>query len=443
MAFRHNEVSGEGSNGSTVGAMMLSRRNLLRSAGMFGLLGAVPVSARALADTRFDLIRAEVDRYVAEGKVAGMIAAIGFGQADPEYMAAGHPALTSPDPVTPDTLWRIYSMTKPITGMATMMLIDEGKLSLDQPLADILPAFANMQVQVTPDGSITDLKPAKSQITIRQLLTHSAGLGYSIIQKGPIKQAYIDAGVIPGQVSKTQFPGMDRGDPAPSLEVFADNLAKLPLVYEPGTKWSYSVGLDLMGRVIEVISGMPFDTFLQQRIFDPLGMTSTFFTVPKSDIERLSTNYAPVGGALIPLDPGNDSRYSEPPAFPFGGAGLVSSARDYDKFLKMLVGKGAMGSTRILSEVAAMKGMSNLLPEGVDTSGTWVEGQGFGAGGRVGLGNARSPAGTYGWGGAAGTVAFVDTIRGLRAAGYTQYMPAEIYPFQNEFPALVYRDLMS
>ena len=423
----------------------LSRRNLMRSAGLMGLVAAspMPLLAHGIQDHAFPITTAELARYVADGQLAGTLAAIGFGLNEPKYIGAGFQSLAKEKPVDQDTLWRIYSMTKPITGMAAMMLIEDGKMTLDTPLADILPAFANMQVQLTPDGSITELKPAKAKITIRHLLTHTAGFGYSIIQKGPIKDAYIDAGVVPGQVSRMAFPGMDRGEPANSLEEFADNLATLPLVYEPGTQWSYSVSLDLMGRVIEVVSGKPFDVFLQERMFDPLGMSSTWFRVPESEVGRLSTNYAPFNGLLIPLDPAKTSIYLDTPKFPYGGAGLVCSAHDYDRFLMMLLGKGALEGVRVMEEKTALTGMSNLLPEGAKVTGGWVEGQGFGAGGRVGLGTDKGPKGTYGWGGAAGTAAFVDNVRGFRAAGYAQYMPADSYPFQGDFPKLIYQDLMA
>ncbi|MFC0590543.1 serine hydrolase domain-containing protein [Novosphingobium aquiterrae] len=395
-------------------------------------------AADADVAAKWPAVTAMLDKYVAERKVAGMSAAIGWGTQEPGFIARGKEALGDPDATGPDSLFRIYSMTKPITGMAAMILIDEGKLGLDQPLSDLLPKFAKMQVQVTPDGSITELRPAKTPITIRHLLTHTAGLAYSIIQKGPIKAAYEAAGLIPGQVTKLPLPGLDRGKPVNSLKLFADRLAEMPLVYEPGTQWSYSVALDLMGRVIEIASGQPFDAFLQDRIFGPAGMTSTWFTVPKSEVHRLTGNYSPQMGMLIPIDPAPSSVYLDKPAFPFGGAGLVSSPRDYDRFLEMLAGYGKIGGKRVMSELAVRVGTSNLLPEGAKTAGTFANGAGFGAGGRVGLGG---DAGTYGWGGAAGTVAFVNLKYGLRASLYTQYMPSEAYPVHTEFPQAVQTDL--
>lgn len=424
----------------------VSRRSLLRGGAMLGagaLLSGGPIAGSLLAQrsAEWSNVTSMIDSYVSSRKVANMLAAIGWGQSAPEIIARGNLAIGQPHAVDADSLYRIYSMTKPVTGMAVMALIEDDKLGLDQPLAEILPAFAEMQVQKTFDGSITDLEPAERPITIRHLLTHSAGLGYSILQKGPIKTAYEQAGVVPGQVTKLPLGAVfGRGTPAPSLEIFADNLAQLPLLAQPGARWSYSVSLDLLGRVIEVASGMPFDAFLQGRFFDPLGMDSTYFRVPASDVERLTTNYGILNGVPLPLDPARRSVYLDKPAFPFGGAGLVSSPRDYDRFLRMLVGFGVFEGKRIMSESAVRLGTSNLLPEGVDTAGTMVEGAGFGAGGRVGTG---ATAGSYGWGGAAGTVAFVDMNRGMRAALYTQYMPVDAYPVHAEFPKAVAADLMA
>ena len=421
----------------------LSRRLFLRSGALLGAgaaLGGLPGRA-AFAQTAVTWANVSklTNEYVSARKVANIVAALGWNQAPPQVVTAGTLAFGDSTPADIDSLYRIYSMTKPITGMAAMILIDEGKLGLDQPLADLIPAFANMKVQKTYDGSLTDLDPAQRPITIRHLLTHTAGLGYSIIQKGPIKTAYEGAGLIPGQVTKLPIAAMfARGKPVDSLEKFADALATMPLVAQPGTRWSYSVALDLMGRVIELASGQPFDGFLKERIFDPSGMASTFFQVPSSELGRLTTNYGVLDGNLVPIDPPGQSVYADLPAFPMGGAGLVSSARDYDRFLRMLLGYGEIDGKRVMSELAVRVGTSNLLPEGVDTSGTFAQGGGFGAGGRVGVG---ANAGSYGWGGAAGTAAFADFRRGLRATMMTQYMSLTPYPLTDEFDAAVRADL--
>ncbi len=423
----------------------LDRRALLRSGALWGggaMLAGSPLAAllaqsasgSPAARAMWPAVTAMVEDYTSARKVANMVATLGWGQKAPQYIARGVVTIGQPEPAGPDSLYRIYSMTKPITGMAAMILIDEGKLGLDQPIAELLPAYGRMMVQRTYDGSVTDLVPAERPITVRHLLTHTAGLGYGIVQKGPIKALYEEQGLIPGQVSRIPIPGLGRGEPVRGLAAFADRLAKVPLVHQPGTKWSYSVGLDLLGRVIELAAGMPFDRFLETRIFKPCGMESTWFRVPASEVGRLTTNYGILGGTPVPIDPARASIYLDEPAFPFGGAGLVSSPRDYDRFLAMLLGYGKLDGKRVMGELAVRVGTSNLLPEGVSTKGTFADGSGFGAGGRVNDG-------VYGWGGAAGTVAFVSFKANLRANLMTQYMPSEAWPVHSAFPAAVLKDL--
>ncbi|MBA4353910.1 MAG: serine hydrolase [Novosphingobium sp.] len=422
-------------------SVQISRRGLI---GAFGALAGSALLPRgawanAAAEARFPAVAGMIEGYVGSGKVPGMIAALGSGSsAAPLDIARGTLAKANSVPVDMDSLFRIYSMTKPITGMAAMMLVDEGRLRLDQPIADLIPAFGKMQVQVTPDGSITDLRPAKTQITVRHLLTHTAGLGYSIVQSGPLKDAYIKAGLVPGQASRLPLPGLEVVKPLASLAEFAEVLATMPLIHEPGTAWSYSVGLDLLGRVIEVASAQPFDRFLDERLFAPAGMTSTWFRVPESETARLTTNYAVAAGLLLPIDPGKTSIYLDQPPYPFGGAGLVSSPRDYDRFLRMLLGNGRIDGRQVMTEAAVRLGTSNLLPAGTDLSRSFIQGNGFGAGGSVGLG---ADAGTYGWAGAAGTVGFINYRTGIRAGLYTQYMPSEAYPVHREFAKAVLADV--
>ncbi|WP_228243463.1 serine hydrolase [Porphyrobacter sp. GA68] len=423
----------------------VSRRALLRGGALAGagalLSGWLPARVLAQGATPWSGVSQFIDSYVDTRRVASMVATLGWGQQPATTIARGTLTLGGTRAAGPETLYRIYSMTKPITGMAAMALIDDGRLALDQPLYDILPAYRDMMVQRTYDGSITDLVPAERPITIRHLLTHTAGLGYSVVQRGPIARAYEQAGAVPGQVTKLPLAAVfGRGQPVRGLANFADNLARLPLVAQPGTRWSYSVSLDLLGRVIEVASGKAFDAFLKERFFDPLEMNSTYFRVPQRDLPRLTTNYGVVAGTLVPIDPPEMSIFADEPAFPFGGAGLVSTPADYDKFLQMLVGHGVYRGRRIMGEQAVRLGTSNLLPEGVSTENTYAAGSGFGAGGRVGLGE---QAGTFGWGGAAGTVAFVNMGNGLRANLMTQYMPAEAYAVHTGFPAAVLKDLLA
>ena len=420
-----------------------SRRSVLGGIGTGALLAGMPGIAFAReTGASFPGLTRIINEYVADRKVAGMLAMIGFGQNQPQMISAGALTLGGAKPVDSNTLWRMYSQTKPITGMATMMLIEDGLISLDQPLSDIFPEFANMQVLVDPEGALDNVEPAKLPITIRQLQTHTAGLGYTIISKGPIQKAYLAAGLTPGRVSRNPIPGVDPGAATPDIMTFMKRLSEMPLVYQPGTQWSYSLSHDVLSAVIEKVSGKPLDQFLQERMFGPLGMNSIFYQVPADRAGDLADNYAPFAGALIPIDPGATSIFLDKPAFSFGSTGLVGTAADYDKFLQMLLGFGTHGGVQVMKPETAKLGMSNLLPETASTKGTWVANHGFGAGGRSGLGTEVSPAGTFGWGGAAGTSAFVDTVRDVRAGGYTQYIPSNSYPFQSDFPKYVYADLI-
>ena len=424
------------------GQIMLGRRGLLAWGGRLAGAGAVgaflPGMAWAQAAEKYPTIKAEFESYVSSGKLPGVLATIGRASGLPDVIAVGTQGLGEKTPVNIDTLWRVYSMTKPITGMAAMILVGEGKMKLDQPISEFLPEFANMTVLTDPEKSM-DAVPAKNQITVRHLLTHTAGLGYSIITKGPLLQAYLDNGITPGIVSRFPIPGQPTSTPTPDLKTFSERLAKLPLIAEPGTKWSYSISLDLLGRVIEVASGMDFEAFLKTRIFEPLKMNSSYFQVPKSETPRLVSNYAPVNGILFPIDPAATSIYLDKPAFAFGGAGVVCSARDYDRFLNMLANYGELDGVRIMSPKTAALAMSDLLPPAVSTDGTFAAGAGFGAGGRVGGKGANE--GVYGWGGAAGTVAVVDPKRKLRAICMAQYMPSNAYSLPENFAKWVLKDL--
>lgn len=419
----------------------LSRRSLFRNSALLAggaALSGLPFGRALLAHDVAEAwpnVAALADKYVAGRKVANLLVTFGWGQENHVHTVGGGTlSLAKPTPVDINSLFRIYSMSKPITGMAIMMLIDDGKLALDMPLHEVLPAFRDMRVLVDPEGPLEDTVPAERPITIRQLLTHTAGLGYQIISKGPLLAAYNQNGLVGGRVSRLPIPGFPAVTPAPGLEAWADRLAGLPLMYQPATKWSYSCSIDLLGRVVEVASGMEFEAFLKARIFEPCGMNSTWMQVPESEAYRLTDNYGILGGNAFPLDPGQASVYLDPPEVPAGGGGLVSSPKDYDRFLRMLLGYGMLDGVRVMSEEAVRVGTSDLLPATVDTRGSWMEGQGHGAGG-------RSVGQTFGWGGAAGTLAAVDFGLGLRSTLFTQYMPAEAYPIRDEFLAAMEADI--
>lgn len=422
----------------------LSRRGLLIGAMAAGGAAMMPrwaLANVAAANSAYPATREFITSFVSKKQLAGALAMIGKGQEPATVIAAGHLAMDSRIAVDANSLWRIYSMTKPVTGIAAMILIDDGVLKLDQPVADFLPAFAKMKRLSSPAAAITDVVDVNQPITIRQLLTHTAGFGYTFTLSGPLKTAYEEAGLFGANISRLPIPGLSGGAPAGSLAEFADRLAALPLAYEPATRWHYSVSLDVLGRVIEVASGISFDQFLQQRIFKPLGMTSTYFQVPQSEVARFTTNYSPLGPMLVPIDPAAASVYLEKPKAVYGGSALVCSARDYDRFLMMLLGEGAIGEARILRPETARLAMSNLLDDKVQRKGTFIDGEGFGAGGRVSLPSSRTGEGQFGWAGAAGTIAFVDRKRGVRAAGYAQYLPTTALPFQSGFPEALLKDV--
>jgi CubicO group peptidase (beta-lactamase class C family) len=391
------------------------------------------------------------DGLVQSDKMPGIVGAFGIGDFPTQFVSAGKIADGANAPAAgPDSLWRIYSMTKPITGMAAMLLVEDGKISLDDPVSKYIPAFANMRVLTNPDASL-DSVPAKNPILIRHLLTHTAGLSYNISAKGPLLKEYERLGILPAQVN-TQLEAKARTTRPATLAEFANRVASVPLIAEPGTKWVYSIGLDVMGAVIEKASGMPFDRFVQTRLLDPLGMTSTYWSVPASEAGRLSTNYVFVGDNRTPIDPGATSVYLQPPSFPYGGAGLVSSARDYDRFLHMLSNGGTLDGKQVMKPETAALAMSNLLPPGVafggiggGTGGAMSAKMGFGAGGSVYLEDAPNGGpskGTYGWGGAAGTIAWVDPARKMRGTIMVQYFPAEKWGLRQSVPAALARDAM-
>jgi CubicO group peptidase (beta-lactamase class C family) len=356
---------------------------------------------------------------VAAKRVPGIVLVTGIGNGIPHSVSEGRIAVEAEAPAADvDSLWRVYSMTKPITGIAAMILVEEGKLKLDQPISDFIPAFKDMKVLVDPAKDLTS-RPAARPITVRHLLTHTAGLGYNIITKGPLLDEYKRLGINPAAVNALMEPGMRAARPK-SLEEFANRVASLPLLSDPGSKWSYSISLDVLGRVIEVAGGMPFDQFVNTRIFAPLKMRDSYWTVPQDRARRLATNYMSPG---LAADTGAASVWLQPPSFPYGGAGLVMSARDYDRFLHMLLNGGTLEGARVLKPETVKLAMSDLLPTDVDRSTlaqmTVATGapMGFGAGGSVYLADAPGGQGkgTYGWAGAAGSIGWVDPVNKLRA----------------------------
>ena len=417
----------------------LSRRGFLSLSGAAGAAIGIPSAAWAREGAPLSNLMALCTSYVDQRKVAGMLAMVGRGTDPERWQSAGAGALAFGSRTAPDvdSLWRIYSMTKPITGMAAMKLIGDGAMTLDQPIADFLPEFADMTVASNPAASL-DGVAAKTRITVRHLLTHSSGLGYLINVQGALRDAYMRLGLNGGPLSKLPVAQAFILPDPPSLKDFSERIASLPLLSEPGTRWHYSAGLDVLGRVIEVVTGKDFGDYLIDDFIRPMGMDSTWFHVPKKEASRFSDNYMLIGGFPMPIDLGSDSVWFDKPRVPFGGGGLVSSARDYDAFLAMILNDGVANGRQIIHPDMVALGTSNILPDGVDLKGSMIEGQHFGAGGRVGTG---LMSGSYGWGGAAGTLGSVLKHQKVRATLMTQYMPSDAYPLIKEFAAALMADL--
>lgn len=435
--------------------IQLDRRSFLTGLGSATALTAAGLPGRALAQlaepTHWPSTEAYLSAYRMTKPLPGAMATVGRGLEPPTFLATGISSFNGGSPIGPNTLWRIYSMTKPVTGIAAMLLVDDRALTLDQDIGEILPEWASPMVMTDPANSL-DSRPAAGPITVRHLLTHTAGLGYSIIPPATLRAAIIEAGLLGGIVSRNpninlaMAQGATVGEQPTSIEEFSQRAAQLPLLAEPGTVWSYSMSLEILSRVIEVVAGVPYQEFLQTRLFGPLDMNDTFFQVPAAKQSRMTDNHGENEGRIFVIDPA-DSVYLDEPPIAYGGGGLVSSARDYDRFLMVLLGFGAIGDRRIMSEETARLAMSDLMPEGVDKSRMYAP-SGFGAGGAVATGaetggTEGQPPGSFGWGGAAGTAAWVDFENNMRIAGYIQLMGPPNNDFRPGFANAVYADIAS
>ena len=390
-----------------------------------GLPTATPDTVGMSAD---GLARIEpaVQAYVDDGRVAGVMTMVARGGHVVHWAAAGMRDLDAGDPLEPDDIFRIYSMTKPVTSTGVMILVEEGAVALDDPVSKFIPEFADVMV-LDADGE--RVAPA-GPMTVEHLLTHTSGLTYGFFGDSPVDRLYNESGFF------TQSVG---------LEDFAQRVAGLPLLASPGTRWNYSVSTDILGRVIEVASGQSFDAFLQERIFDPLGMDDTAFMVPEEKRGRFLANYARADDALQMIDSPDDGQYTRPPAWVSGGGGLASTASDYIRFAQMLLGDGALGDVRILAPETVAMMRSNRLPDAMVPIqlGTFLSpGYGFGLGFAVAVDADATPEpdnnGVFRWAGAANTFFWIDPEADLIGMVWTQFNPFAAYNLEREFQALVY-----
>ena len=379
------------------------------------------------------------ERHVGQGDIAGAVLAVAVGDEEPCFISVGETGFGSGRPVQPDSLHRIYSQTKPITGVATMMLVEEGLIGLDQPIGELLPELAKLDVLVSEEGD--DVRPAKRQPVVRDLLTHSAGFSYGQ-QFSALAARYRELGLMPGDRIEAHRDGA--GEDPRDLAHMVELLGTLPLARDPGEMFEYSLSIDVLGALIERVSGRGLDTFFDERILGPLGMVDTSFVVPAEKLDRLvNLHERGEDGTWRLADGPSDSAYARP-ALLSGGGGLVSTARDYARFTAMLANEGEYRGTRLLKPETVRLARSNLLPAGLNAQfyGNVLTEVGFGAAMQVNMSASRTPPGLFGWGGAAGTGMWVDPIHRLHVVLMTQYFPPEInLSFREDPVAAVYSDL--
>lgn len=342
--------------------------------------------------------------------------------------------------MAPDTIVRIYSMTKPLTSVAIMMLYEEGRFQLDDPITRFLPAFRNMRVAIGGMWGKIDTAPAERDITFRDLLTHTSGLTYGFLQSTLVDQVYRDHGV-DFQTSEL------------SLEALVDEAAKLPLLAHPGREWNYSISTDVLGRLVEVISGVSFGDFLRERVIKPLGMVDTDFHIAPDRIARFASNYTrgPDGRPKL-IDDALEGPFARPRLIASGGGGLVGTASDYMRFCRFMLNKGELDGVRLLGrktvELMTMNHLGGDMAEMGQPrfSESPYYGIGFGLGFSVMLDPAKAQIvgtpGEYAWGGAASTAFWCDPAEDMAVVMLTQLLPSSTYPIRRELRVLTYSAVM-
>jgi CubicO group peptidase (beta-lactamase class C family) len=389
---------------------------------------------------RLKSVDASLQKVVDQGALSGIVTLIARKGKVVSTNAYGYQDLAKKTPMRQDTIFRIYSMTKPITGVAMMKLYEQGKWHPDDPLSRHIPEFANLQVYAGVDGSGKTIleKPAHPP-TVGELMTHTAGFTYGFFGATPVDKQYQS----------------DNPFTAPSLQAFVEKLAKIPLLYQPGSQWVYSVSVDVQGYLVEKLSGKSLPEFMRQEIFEPLGMRDTGFDVPDAKLNRLATVYSfDAKAGLTPVP--NDPNVTKVPGLASGGGGLYSTARDYARFAQMLANDGSLNGVRILapSTVALMR--TNHLPDSLMNGrfgiGLQVMRPGFGFGYDVAVFEdphkvgSTTGKGTYLWDGAAGTWFWIDPENDVIFIGMIQRMFGGSGPpmpnLQNLSRALVHQALI-
>jgi CubicO group peptidase (beta-lactamase class C family) len=361
----------------------------------------------AIQAASFQDATALLERYVAEQKIAGAVAAVAHKGNVVYLKAVGVQDLESRAPMTERSLFRIYSMTKPVTAVAAMMLHDEGRFNLDDPVSKYLPEFKQAKV-ANADG--TTRAPAR-EITVQDLLLHTSGLSHRTSDL--YRREQVRSRAIP-------------------LPKFIENIVRVPLMEDPATRYRYSEGTTVVGRLVEIWSGKPLDVFFEERIFKPLKMSDTMFWVAPQQRARLATVYAPApGGGLLPTEIEQEVPFTQQPALVEGAVGLVSTVPDFMRFSQMLLNKGELDGVRVLKAATVERMTSNGLPEAVQKA------RGGSMGWGLGNVNIDLRTGEYGWDGTAGTIFWVDPSRQRIAILMTQSAPANPDQIRQRFKAII------
>jgi CubicO group peptidase (beta-lactamase class C family) len=370
-------------------------------------LPAVNAESVGMSSERLARLTEGMKRLVDQGRLAGVVTMVARHGKVVEFDAAGKRDIASGQPMRKDSIFRIYSMSKPITGVAMMMLFEEGKWQLDDPVAKYVPELAQLKVYGTDAAGNMVLNDPKHPATMRELMSHTGGFTYGFFSNTPVDQLQREADILNVDIT---------------LDEMIKRIAKLPLNAQPGSEWHYSISTDIQGYIVQKLSGMPFEEFLDKRIFKPLGMVDTGFYVPPEKLKRFAEFYDyDKDGGLHVLRGGLNHDFSVKPALPSGGGGLVSTATDYMRFCQMLLNGGELDGVRLLSPLTVELMRTNVLPP---TMPIFVPGAGFGLDFAV-YTDPAAAGGYYGkdtfwWGGAAGTWFWIDPTRDLIVVGMIQ-----------------------
>ena len=393
-----------------------------------------------LCPDRLARIAPWMDRLVDDGRLAGLSVTVSRRGRTAFARACGKADLARGTPFTLDTVTRIYSMTKPLTSVAVMQLYEQGKFQLDDPVARVLPEFSAMRVATGGNRAKIETEPARRPITIRDLLTHTAGLTYGFMEATLVDAQYRDHGI--------DFLAREG-----TLAEMSTKAASMPLLAQPGAAWNYSVATDVLGHLVAVVSGQEFPDYLRDKVMSPLGMADTDFHVRPELMPQFCACYGyDRARTLRPFDDSVETAFSRPPAIASGGGGLVSTAADYMRFCRMILNRGEIDGTRLLSRKTVALMTSNHLPGDLAAMGTprFAEtsyaGIGFGLGFSVMLDPARaqilgSP-GEVAWGGLASTAFWIDPAEDLAVVLMTQLVPSSALPIRRELRVLTYAALV-